>query len=291
MNRIILAFLWFVTTAVETDCVQNVPSKGHELAAVQEAAAKVDAVAGAGEGLVEAKEDVDVELEKSLAEKGGPRRRRRRDRRRRRRRRFRRRRRRRRRRRTPSPTPVPTPMPTPVPTPMPTPVPTVKAGKGKGGSLFEEEESDYAEEAGEGSTPAEIEAWFKAVDAHLKATNVLEGEALSGDPILIFCNGLAYEMDPSAGVTTLLGLNHANEAEAAVNAQNKDISLTISAPLISTVSQFLTKATVPPAPAEITIWFNGVQEPDSIVRQMDDVKALKYGLSVTWLKGLDLASM
>merc|ERR1719237_482226 len=95
----------------------------------------------------------DVELETSLAAKGTPRRRRR-DRRRRR-RRFRRRRRRRRRRATPSPTVAPTPMPTAAPTvpptaaptPAPTEAPTVKAGKGKGGSLLEEE--DYDEDVSE----------------------------------------------------------------------------------------------------------------------------------------------
>merc|ERR1719506_2245758 len=106
----------------------------------------------------------DAELETSLAAKGTPRRRRR-DRRRRRRRRFRRRRRRRRRRATPSPTAAPTVPPTAAPTPAPTEAPTVKAGKGKGGSLLEEE--DYDEDVS-GSTPEESKAYFTMVDAHLK---------------------------------------------------------------------------------------------------------------------------
>merc|ERR1719191_593310 len=222
----------------------------------------------------------DVELETSLAAKGSPRRRRR----------DRRRRRRRRRRRTPSPTVAPTPMPTAAPTVPPTAAPTVKAGKGKGGSLLEEEDHDYAEDVS-GSTPEECKAYFTMVDAHLKATNKLEGDELEGDPLLIFCNGQAYEMDPSAGVTVMSALNNANEEEAAKTVfDNQKIGLTMSAPLISTISQVLKTCTVPPQPAAIKIWFEGALEPDSLVRNMNEVTAAKYGLSVTWLKGMELAS-
>merc|ERR1719333_1864782 len=229
----------------------------------------------------------DVELETSLAAKGSPRRRRR-DRRRRRRRRFRRRRRRRRRRRTPMPTVAPTPMPTAAPTVPPTAAPTVKAGKGKGGSLLEEE--DYDEDVS-GSTPEECKAYFTMVDAHLKSTDKLEGDDLQGDPLLIFCNGQAYEMDPSAGVTVMSGLNNANEGDSAVTVfNNQKIGLTMSAPLVATISQVLKTCTVPPQPAAIQIWFEGELEPDSLVRNMNEVSAAKYGLSVNWLKGMDLAS-
>merc|ERR1719198_674991 len=239
----------------------------------------------------------DVELETSLAAKGSPRRRRR-DRRRRRRRRFRRRRRRRRRRATPSPTAAPTPMPTAAPTPVPTAAPTpapteaptVKAGKGKGGSLLEEEDHDYAEDLS-GSTPEESKAYFTMVDAHLKNSNKLEGDELEGDPLLIFCNGQAFEMDPSAGVTTMSGLNNADEVASAVTVfKNQEIGLTMSAPLVATISQVLKTCTVPPQPAAITIWFEGELEPDALVRNMDADSAQKYGLSVNWLKGMDLAS-
>jgi hypothetical protein len=167
----------------------------------------------------------------------------------------------------------------------------VKAGKGKGGSLMEFEDYDY--ESAEPSSAEEVAAYFARVDAHLKATNALEGEALEGDPLLIFCNGQAYEMDPSAGVTTLTSLNGANEAEEAAKGEEKDpkISLTMSAPLIATIDQVLKTSTVPPAPAEIMIWFNGEQEPDEAVRNMNAESAKAYGLSVTWLAGLDLAAM
>merc|ERR1719453_1173343 len=226
----------------------------------------------------------DVELETSLAAKGSPRRRRR-D-----------RRRRRRRRATPSPTVAPTPMPTAAPTvpptaaptPAPTEAPTVKAGKGKGGSLLEEE--DYDEDVSE-STSEECKAYFDMVDAHLKSTAKLEGDDLSGDPLLIFCNGQAFEMDPSAGVTVMTGLNNANEEDSALTVfTNQKIGLTMSAPLVATISQVLKTCTVPPQPAAIKIWFEGDLEPDSLVRNMDADSAAKYGLSVTWLKGMDLAS-
>merc|ERR1719502_2259738 len=229
----------------------------------------------------------DVELETSLAAKGSPRRRRR-DR--------RRRRRRRRRRATPAPTVAPTPMPTAAPTvpptaaptPAPTEAPTVKAGKGKGGSLLEEE--DYDEDVS-GSTPEECKAYFTMVDAHLKSTDKLEGDDLQGDPLLIFCNGQAYEMDPSAGVTVMSGLNNANEGDSALTVfNNQKIGLTMSAPLVATISQVLKTCTVPPQPAAIQIWFEGELEPDSLVRNMNEVSAAKYGLSVNWLKGMDLAS-
>merc|ERR1719473_1046369 len=230
----------------------------------------------------------DVELEKSLVTKTP--RRRRRDRRRRRRRRFRRRRRRRRRRATPAPTAAPTPYPTPVPTPAPTPVPTVKPGKGKGGSLFEVDDSDYAED--DGSTAEDCNAYFTSVDTHLKASNKLEGSTLEGDPLLVFCNGVAFELDPSFGVKAMTELNDEAEDAAAANVfENDNVGLTMSAPLVSTISQVLKTATVPPVPAAITIWWEGVEEKDEDVRGMNSESAAKYGLSVKWLEGMDLASM
>jgi len=284
MNRFILALFWFVL-AVETDSIQNAVERT-ESAVSLEATGSVEESHAEG-SMQTVEKHGDVELETSLAAKGSPRRRRR-DRRRRRRRRFRRRRRRRRRRRTPSPTMAPTPVPTPVPTPAPTEAPTVKAGKGKGGSLLEEE--DYDEDVS-GSTPEECKAYFTMVDAHLKATNKLEGDDLEGDPLLIFCNGQAYEMDPSGGVTVMSGLNNANEAETAVKVfDNQKIGLTMAAPLVSTISQVLKTCTVPPQPAAIQIFFEGELEPDSLVRNMNADTAAKYGLSVNWLKGMDLAS-
>jgi len=295
MNRFILALFWFVL-AVETDSIQNVVQKT-ESGVVSEMSASIEESHAEGSSMHAVEKHGDVELETSLAAKGTPRRRRR-DRRRRRRRRFRRRRRRRRRRATPSPTVAPTPMPTAAPTvpptaaptPAPTEAPTVKAGKGKGGSLLEEEDHDYAEDVS-GSTPEESKAYFTMVDAHLKNSNKLEGDELEGDPLLIFCNGQAFEMDPSAGVTFMTGLNNANEVDAAKNAfDNQKIGLTMSAPLISTISQVLKTATVPPQPAAIKIWFESELEPDSLVRNMNEVTAAKYGLSVKWLKGMELAS-
>jgi len=292
MNRFILALFWFVL-AVETDSIQNAVQKT-EAAVSLEATGSVEESHAEG-SMQSVEKHGDVELETSLAAKGSPRRRRR-DRRRRRRRRFRRRRRRRRRRRTPSPTVAPTPMPTAAPTvpptaaptPAPTEAPTVKAGKGKGGSLLEE--GDYDDDVS-GSTPEECKAYFTMVDAHLKSTDKLEGDDLSGDPLLIFCNGQAFEMDPSAGVTVMSGLNNADEAASAKTVfDNQKIGLTMSAPLVATISQVLKTCTVPPQPAAITIWFEGEQEPDALVRNMDADSAQKYGLSVNWLKGMDLAS-
>jgi len=292
MNRFILALFWFVL-AVETDSIQNAVEKT-EAAVSLEATGSVEESHAEG-SMQTVEKHGDVELETSLAAKGSPRRRRR-DRRRRRRRRFRRRRRRRRRRRTPSPTVAPTPMPTAAPTvpptaaptPAPTEAPTVKAGKGKGGSLLEEE--DYDEDVS-GSTPEECKAYFTMVDAHLKATNKLEGDELEGDPLLIFCNGQAYEMDPSAGVTVMSGLNGADEEASAKKVfDSQKIGLTMSAPLIATISQVLKTCTVPPQPAAIKIFFEGELEPDSLVRNMNEVTAAKYGLSVNWLKGMELAS-
>jgi len=293
MNRFILALFWFVL-AVETDSIQNAVQKT-EAAVSLESSGSVEESHAEGSSMQAVEKHGDVELETSLAAKGSPRRRRR-DRRRRRRRRFRRRRRRRRRRRTPAPTVAPTPAPTAAPTvpptaaptPAPTEAPTVKAGKGKGGSLLED--SDYDEDVA-ASTPEECRAYFNMVDAHLKNTNKLEGEDLSGDPLLIFCNGQAFEMDPSAGVTVMHGLNNADEeATAKTVFGNQKIGLTMSAPLVATISQVLKTCTVPPLPAAITIWFEGELEPDALVRNMDADSAQKYGLSVNWLKGMDLAS-
>merc|ERR1719243_381700 len=283
MNRFILALFWFVL-AVETDSIQNAVEKT-EAAVSLEATGSVEESHAEG-SMQTVEKHGDVELETSLAAKGSPRRRRR----------DRRRRRRRRRRATPAPTVAPTPMPTAAPTvpptaaptPAPTEAPTVKAGKGKGGSLLEEE--DYDEDVS-GSTPEECKAYFTMVDAHLKATNKLEGEELEGDPLLIFCNGQAYEMDPSAGVTVMSGLNNANEGESAATVfNNQKIGLTMAAPLVSTISQVLKTCTVPPQPAAIKIWFEGALEPDSLVRNMNEVSAAQYGLSVKWLKGMELAS-
>jgi len=284
---------------VETDSVQNVVvhkaeavtagevSVGGEHADVEKSVVEA---AGAQKG---------ASLEKSLEAKGSPRRRRRRRfRRRRRRRRFRRRRRRRRRRRTPSPTAAPTPVPTAAPTPVPTVAPTVKAGKGKGGSLMEVEDYDYAEDDVVPSTADEVKAYFTMVDLHLQNTNKLEGEGLEGDPILIFCNGQPYEMDPSAGVKTPAMLEtewgkslvEGTEADLAVEALEKEISLTMSAPLIGTISSVLKTSTVP-KDGQLTIWFNGEQEPDELVRNMNADSASAYGLSVTWLAGMELDSL
>jgi len=284
---------------VETDSVQNVVvhkaeavtagevSVGGEHADVEKSVVEA---AGAQKG---------ASLEKSLEAKGSPRRRRRRRfRRRRRRRRFRRRRRRRRRRRTPSPTAAPTPVPTAAPTPVPTVAPTVKAGKGKGGSLMEVEDYDSAEDDVVPSTAEEAKAYFSMVDLHLQNSNKLEGEGLEGDPILIFCNGQPYEMDPSAGVKTPeqlatewgRSLVNGNEGDLADEAEDKGISLTMSAPRIGTISTVLSTSTVP-ADGQLTIWFNGEQEPDEAVRNMDATTAKQYGLSVTWLAGMELASL
>ena len=298
MNRVILAFLWFVFTAVETDSIQNVATiSEHDVTASHAADSSAEAVVGVAEAVVEKKS---VDLEASLAKKGSPRRRRRRrDRRRRRRRRFRRRRRRRRRRRTPAPTPVPTPVPTAVPTPVPTPVPTVKAGKGKGGALFSDEESDYLDDV-EPTSAVDAAAYFAKVHAHLQEKNSLEGDALEGDALLLICNGQAYEMDPSAGVKTpeVLAtewgrdLTDGDEATIASEAlaKNPTINLVFSSPQISTINQFLTKATVP-ATGDLALYFAAALEPDELVRQMDATTAKQYGLSVEWLKGLDLASL
>merc|ERR1719362_1852299 len=273
MNRFILALFWFVL-AVETDSIQNVVQKT-ESGVVSEMSTSIEESHAEGSSMHAVEKHGDVELETSLAAKGTPRRRRR---------------------DTPSPTVAPTPMPTAAPTvpptaaptPAPTEAPTVKAGKGKGGSLLEEE--DYDEDVS-GSTPEESKAYFTMVDAHLKNSNKLEGDELEGDPLLIFCNGQAFEMDPSAGVTFMTGLNNANEVDAAKNAfDNQKIGLTMSAPLISTISQVLKTATVPPQPAAIKIWFESELEPDSLVRNMNEVTAAKYGLSVKWLKGMELAS-
>merc|ERR1719362_1051454 len=215
MNRFILALFWFVL-AVETDSIQNVVQKT-ESGVVSEMSTSIEESHAEGSSMHAVEKHGDVELETSLAAKGTPRRRRR---------------------DTPSPTVAPTPMPTAAPTvpptaaptPAPTEAPTVKAGKGKGGSLLEEE--DYDEDVSE-STPEECKAYFDMVDAHLKSTAKLEGDDLSGDPLLIFCNGQAFEMDPSAGVTVMTGLNNANEEDSALTVfTNQKIGLTMSAPLV-----------------------------------------------------------
>jgi len=98
-------------------------------------------------------------------------------------------------------------------------------------------------------------------------------------------------MDPSAGVTVMSALNGADEQASATKVfDNQKIGLTMSAPLVATISQVLKTCTVPPQPAAIKIFFEGELEPDSLVRNMNEVTAAKYGLSVNWLKGMELAS-
>ena len=157
------------------------------------------------------------------------------------------------------------------------------------------EDYEYEEDVTSPSTADETKAYFTRVDAHLKDTNAMEGTALEGDPILIFCNGQPYEMDPSAGVktpemlegewgTSLVG---GDEAKLAIDALAKEIGLTMSSPYISTIAEVL-KTAVVPSTGQLTLYAEGVKEPDSAVRAMDAAKAKEYGFDVAWLKGMKL---
>lgn len=167
------------------------------------------------------------------------------------------------------------------------------------GAVVEDYEYEDVSEDVTPSTNAEIAAYFAKVSDHIEDANVLEGEQLEGDPILIFCNNQPYELDPSAGVKTPamlemewgMTLVNGPQYQIAQMANNdKEISLTLSAPRITTIAQMLEKATVP-SDGQLTMYHLGNQVPETVVRAMDAEKAEAYGLSVTWLKGMNLADL